>query len=86
MKLLITILVVVVLIVAVVVLVSFLVGGVDQAVNGPRTDPGASDPCEDCKNYNNWYNSLPTWRQNAEFAYYWIKRVDCEAKGCRFSP
>lgn len=80
------IVVVVVIIVVVIVVASFVIGGIDQAANAPPLDQTSPDPCVDCNNYNNWYNGLPTWRQNIEFAFYWVKRTACTAKGCPFRP
>ena len=80
------IIIVVVIIVLVIAVASFIIGGIDQAVNAPPLVQNSPDPCIDCNNYNKWYNSLPTWRQNAEFAFYWVKRIDCAAKNCPFNP
>jgi hypothetical protein len=85
-ELVVAIVIFVVIIVVVIAIASFIIGGIDQAVNGPPIDPGATDACAECKNYNAWYNGLSTWRQNIEFAYYWLKRTDCTARGCPFSP
>jgi hypothetical protein len=74
---------VVVLMAAVFVSISYGLGVYVHSHEGVMPSLDDRDPCAQCNADRDWYMTLPSWKQNALSAWWWVNRYQWAAKGCR---
>ena len=73
---------IIVLMLAVLLGISYGIGAFMNSRDGTRADPSNKDPCAQCQAERDWYDGLPTWKQNLMTVWWLVHRYLCSMKGC----
>ena len=74
---------IIILMIVVVMGISYGLGHTMNTREGTRADPANKDPCAQCQADREWYEGLPSWKQNVVMVWWLVNRYQCSLKGCQ---